>query len=81
MDWRKLYYSVIYHVFSYFQRLATRGRLEYALSSIHDNASAACKLSKRTISRAVKFHLNGPSDSAVAAVVASVHGNPEKRTV
>ena len=81
MDWKKLYFLMIYNVYSFFQRLSVRGKLEYALDHVYDNAQAALKRSRTTIKRAVRYITNGPSDLAVADVVAALHGQPDKRSV
>ena len=72
---------MIYNVYSFFQRLSVRGKLEYALDHVYDNAQAALKRSRTTIKRAVRYITNGPSDLAVADVVAALHGQPDKRSV
>ena len=72
---------MIYNVLSFFQRLAIRGKLEYALEHVYENAEAALKRSKKTIKRAVRYIKDGSSDLAVADVVAGLHGQPDKRSV
>jgi hypothetical protein len=78
-NFKDKFYNLIYQVFSYFQFLAGRGRLEYALQHVMENAVAAMKISETTVRRAKDWVLNRPGDQAVASVVASVHGKDEKR--
>ena len=79
MDWKAKYYQVIFYVYAFFMRMASRGRLEYALDRVYTNSAHAVKLCERSVRRIVDKVRYRDSDAAVAAVVKELHETKKRQ--